>query len=429
MARRIALFLLVLAVGVLLGRLSLPSSGEGGAALGTQREATRSPIAGQAAPGRESGPFPSVRLQVQLARAEAGTLTASRQAAGTVVPYLQVNVPAQVGGVVARVLKAPGDRVAQGEAVVQLDPTNLEIALRNAQAALKSAEINLAAQTRSIQEARARLRAQLAQAEAAYQAAQKAYEAAKRVHALGGLSDAELAQAQANLAQAEANLEAQKAALAQNERAGEETLAALRVAVEQAQNQVAQAELNLKNATLRAPFAGEVLSVAAAPGGYLAPGATAFTLAQGRRVQFGVPPEEAALLPVGTPVAFSYGGRTYRARVDQNPGGAVSGSVSLTARLEASPEEPLPLGAAGTVVYTVTLARGVLVPVTALQSDGAELFVYAVEEGVARRKGVRLLAQAQDQAAVEGLSPGAQVVVNPPPGLLEGTPVTGGQGR
>jgi RND family efflux transporter MFP subunit len=368
-----------------------------------------------------------VRLQVQLAEARAGTLTASRQLAGTVTPYLQVNVPAQVGGVVARVLKAPGDRVAQGEAVVQLDPTNLEISLRNARAALKAAEINLAAQTRATQEARDRLKAQVVQAEAAYQAAQKAYESARRVHALGGLSDAELAQAQANLAQAQANLEAQRAALAQNERAGEETLAALRVAVEQAQNQVAQAEVNLQNATLRAPFAGEILSIAAVIGGYLAPGATAFTLVQGRRVQFSVPPEEAAHLPVGTPVSFNFAGRSYPARVDQNPGGTVSGTVPLTARLEASSQEILPPGAAGTVTYTVSLAQGVLVPVTALQSDGAELFVYAVEKGVARRKGVHLLAQAQDLVAVAGLAPGTQVVVNPPPGLLDGTPV-GGQG-
>ncbi len=202
-------------------------------------------------------------------------------------------------------------------------------------------------------------------------------------------------------------------------------MAALQAAVDQARNQVAQAQLNLQNAALRAPFAGEILAVGAVPGAYLGVGATAFTLAQGRRVQFGVPPEEATLLPKGSRVDFAYGGRTYPAEVEQNPGGAPSGGmVTLTARL--LQEGDLPLGATGAVAYTATLAQGVLVPVGALQSDGNALYVFAVSGGRARQTPVRLLAQSGDQAAVEGLAPGAEVVVNPPPGLLDGTSVRGG---
>lgn len=419
MARNLALLVLALLVGFWLGRWN-PHQ---------QTSPAEAPAAGpkEAPTGARPQALPAV--QVTLAQAKAGTLKASRQVGGVVVPYLQVNVLAQVGGVVAQVLKKAGGRVAKGEVVVRLDATALEIALKNAQAALRTAEVNLAAQTRASQEARARLEAQLRQAEAAYQAAQKAYEAAQRVHALGGLSEAELKQAEAQLYQAQANLDAARTALAQNDRAQEETLATLRVAVEQAQNQVAQAQLNLQNAALRAPFAGEILAVTAVPGAYLGVGATAFTLAQDRRVQFGVPPEEAPLLPKGSRVDFAYGGRTYPAEVEQNPGGTSSGGmVTLTARL--LQETDLPLGTTGTVAYTATLAQGVLVPVGALQSDGTVLYVFAVSEGRARRTPVRLLAQSGEQAAVEGLTPGTEVVVNPPPGLLDGTPVReGGSSR
>lgn len=431
MARRISIAILFLAALILAfwaGRnsSSLPGPSAQGVAA---RQSGASPFP-RAAPGASRtegrlGPL-GVRVQVQVVQAKMGVLQAIRQVGGTVVPYLQVNVPAQVGGVVARILKNPGDQVTQGEAVVQLDTASLRLALANAMTTLENAQINLAAQTRAVQETRSRLEAQLRQAQAAYEAASKAYAAALRVHELGGLSDAELAQAQANLAQAQANLEAAKSALAQNERANEETLAALSVAVTQARNQLAQAELNLANATIRAPFSGEILSVPATPGGYLGMGATAFTLVQGRRIQFSVSPEEAAHLPPGSPVELLFGGQSLTARVDQNPGGPAGTSlVTLTARPQGNAS--LTLGASGTVRYKVTLAKGVLIPVTALTSDGAMVYVYAVEQGSAHKKIVQVIAQAGDQVAVTGLAPGMEVVLNPPPGLLDGSPVaTGG---
>ncbi|WP_135257465.1 efflux RND transporter periplasmic adaptor subunit [Thermus caldilimi] len=432
MARSAILILLVLALGILVGRITAPGTAAG-PAQGTPRGPSTpglTPNPAFPAQGRPGGfaargaPGSGQPLPVQLALVEAGTLEATRQVGGTVVPAVQANVPAQVGGAVVRVLKNPGDTVAQGEAVVQLDTQALQLALANARAALRAAEINLATQTRTTLEARSRLEAQVRSAQAALQAAQQNYQATQRVKALGGASDTELAQAQAALAQAQANLEAAQSALADNLRAEQETLAALRVAVEQARNQVAQAELNLQNATLRAPFAGSLLAVSATPGAYLAPGATAFVLAQGLRVQFGVPPEEVHLLPVGSEVRFTLGAQTYLLKVEQNPGGTASGGLVL---LLARPPEGvhLPLNTVGLVSYTVALARGPLIPVNALQSDGSQLFVYQVEEGVARRQAVQVLAQAGDRVAVAGLAAGTQVVVNPPPGLLDGTPVVG----
>lgn len=434
MARAI-LILLVLALGVLVGRLTAPGTpavpNQGTPrGLSAPGGSANAPFPGQAAPGQgrpggfasQGTPGSGQPLPVQLARVEVGTLEATRQVGGTVVPAIQANVPAQVGGVVVRVLKNPGDPVKQGEAVVQLDTQALQLALANARASLRSAEINLATQTRTTLEARSRLEAQVRSAQAALQAAQQNYQATLRVKALGGASETEVAQAQAALAQAQANLEAAQSALADNLRAEQETLAALRVAVEQARNQVAQAELNLQNATIRAPFAGSLLAVSATPGAYLAPGATAFVLAQGLRVQFSVPPEEAHLLPVGSEVRFTLGAQTYPLRVEQNAGGTASGGlVLLLARLPEGVR--LPLNAVGPVSYTVALARGPLIPVNALQSDGSQLFVYVAEGGIARRRVVQVLAQAGDQVAVAGLPAGAQVVINPPPGLLDGTPV------
>gem|GEM_PF-2813483 len=368
-------------------------------------------------------------MTVELVQVERGPLTAERQAPGVVVATTS-RVSAQGGGVVAQVLKPAGSQVVQGETVVLLDRTPLELALASARAALAQAEIALQSQTRAIAEARARLESQLRAAQAAYRVAQSTYEATRRTFELGGASRVELENAQATLAQAQANLEAAQAALAQNERAGKETLAQLRLQVEAARVQVAQAERNLGLAAIRAPFTGEVTGVNVAPGEYLGMGGVAFTLAaQERRVQFSLPPADAASLSPGSDLTFVAEGQTYTLRVEQNPKAPSGGQVTLLARF-AQGAPNLPLGTTGMVRYRLTLAQGLLLPVVALSVEGNTAYVFQVEGEVVRRRQVTVLAQSGDLAVVEGpLAPGDRVVLNPPPGLLDGSRVrtTSGQ--
>lgn len=424
MARQIALLALTLLLGALLGWSLAPRGGRA-----QEAQATSTPSAPSGASSRQARPALEAAAEVELARVEQGPLTAERQAPGVVVATTS-RIPAQVGGVVAQVLKPAGSRVARGETVVLLDRTPFELALTNARTALAQAEITLRSQTRAVAEAQTRLESQLQAAQAAYRAAQSTYEATRRAFELGGASRAELENAQSALAQAQANLEAARAALAQNERAGEETLAQLRLQVEAARVQVAQAERNLALSAVRAPFAGEVVSVGVNPGEYLGAGAVAFTLAaQERWVQFSLSPADAAGLSPGTTLTFVTEGKTYPLRVEQNPKAPSGGQVTLLARF--SQEAPdLPLGTTGMVRYRLTLARGLLLPVTALSVEGNATYVFQVEGGVGRQREVTVLAQSGDLAAVEGeLAPGAQVVLNPPPGLLDGSRVRAASGR
>jgi len=63
---------------------------------------------------------------------------------GEVVPALWASVGAQAGGTVVEVLVRRGDKVAAGDLLVQLDPTDARLAVHQAEAALEAAQAQLA---------------------------------------------------------------------------------------------------------------------------------------------------------------------------------------------------------------------------------------------------------------------------------------------
>ncbi|RIH87035.1 efflux RND transporter periplasmic adaptor subunit [Calidithermus roseus] len=361
-------------------------------------------------------------IPVQTTMTRTGTLIAQRQAAGTVVPVQQSQVAARNSGTVARVLVQVGDEVRANQAVVQLEDSQLRIAVHNAELALQNARISLSSQTSATREAELRLKQQLQAAQASLAAAQASYAAAQEVHRLGGMSESELQSVRSQLSTARANLAAAQAALEQNQRAGQENLAQLRLAVAQAQNQLRLAQLNLSNATIRAPFDGQVAAIAVAPGEAVSPSSQVFTLVSTtRQVRFSVPPGDAPSLSPGQVLPFSTGSQSFEVKLNQRPAAPVSQSVSLTARFVGTATPPA--GVVGSLTYSVRLAQGTLLPIAALQNDGARSYVYVVSEGRARVQDVTVLAQAGSTAAVRGLEGGLEVIVNPPPGLLDGSAV------
>lgn len=119
------------------------------------------------------------------------------------------------GGTVVEVLVDPGDTVAEGDLLVQLDPTDGELAVQEAEAALAAAQAQLAQvkagpRPEEIAEAESRL----SDAQAALSQA-----VAQRDQLTAGATEAEVAAAQAEVAAAEAE---QRAALQQRDRAYEQ---------------------------------------------------------------------------------------------------------------------------------------------------------------------------------------------------------------
>jgi len=119
---------------------------------------------------------------------------------GEVTPAEQATLTIQSGGKVVSVSVEPGSQAAEGELLVQLDSTDEELAVQQAQAALKSARAQLAlvetaARPQEIEVAEAQVRA----AQAALSQA-----IAERNRLLDGAAEVEAVAAEAEVARAEA---------------------------------------------------------------------------------------------------------------------------------------------------------------------------------------------------------------------------------
>ena len=382
-----------------------------------QKQAGADPVK-SAAPA-DKGPG-IAEISVRVVPVTVDALVVEHQTSGTVKPVMQSQVAGQVGGVVARVLRRAGDRVEKGDPIVMLDDSQLRLSMKTAQASLEASRINVSTTQDTTAQANPKLDLQVNSAESALSVAQRNYDSKKALFDLGGATGAEVDRAKGDLSMAQANLEAARTSLDQNSKADVQNIAQLKLAVEQAGFAVQQAQLNLEHASIKAPFAGRLVAINVEPGEFVSQNAPAFIIAsQEREVDFNVPPSDAPSLRVGGPVNFTLGGKSYALRISQSSDVPLNGVVAMAAAVPAS--TALTYGAVGTVSYSLTLARGSLIPTGSLQTSEDRNFVYVVQAGKANVREITILIESGSIAVVTGVAAGDSVVVSPPPGLLDGS--------
>ncbi len=392
-------------------------AGAGQAGSGTARAGA---FTGQGSGG--AGGRRAIVVSVQAITVPSGPLVTDNDTAGSVVAATQSSVATQVAGVVQRVLHKSGDWVKLGEPIIQLDDSSLKLSVQNAQAALDNANINLSVGQQSTSESGPRLQEQLQSAQTSLEAAQKNYDSQKASYDLGGISASTLDNAKSALDTAQANVAAAQLALDQNTAADTQTVAQLKIAVRQAETQLAMAQLNLQNAAIRAPFAGQIAAANVTPGMYVSVNTAAFILVStDRQVNFTMPPADAPSFKVGDVVQFHVSGKGYPVRITQAPSAPINGVVPMVGVLPSG--VTLPYGTVGTVTYKLTIGNGPQIPIAALQSQANVNFVYTIVNGKAVQVPVTIVAETGATAVVQGVNAGDQVVVNPPPGLLPGSTV------
>jgi RND family efflux transporter MFP subunit len=368
-----------------------PAAGQPGGNAQTQ-------AAGQQAPGRKLSSIP-----VQAVTVHVGPLKTSNDTAGTVVPATLSSVASQVAGVVSSVPRLVGDWVKAGATIVQLDDSQLKLAVQNAQSNLAIARINFEIAQDNANQDNPKLQLQVQSAQSALASAQKNYDSQKALLDIGGIPAAQLDTANSQLQQAQA-------------------LAQLKLSIDQAQNALQIAQLNLQYAAIKAPFAGQISAVNVTPGMYVGLSTPVFILVSAEReINFNVPPSDASTLPVGATVQFNSLGKDYPARISQAPSAPINGVVPMVALLARS--AALQYGTVGTVSYSLSLATGALIPIAALQVNEDKNYVFAIVNGKATTRPITILSETGTTAAVSGIEEGVQVVLNPPPGLLPGSAV------
>jgi HlyD family secretion protein len=200
----------------------------------------------------------------KIAKAEGGSIARSVVATGKVEPLSKVDIKSKASGLIKYLYVNAGDRVRDGQLLVELDKELLEAQLKESKAVLRSAESNLQEMESQGKTLRANLRkAQLEAENKDYEFAAAEYKRQRELFNQGLISKSDLDSIEQKMKAAEvahkslgAAVGVKEAEIEQNDR----TIDKVRSAVIQAQAQYERAEENLKYASIRSPISGVVLS-------------------------------------------------------------------------------------------------------------------------------------------------------------------------
>ncbi len=160
---------------------------------------------------------PAVALPVEVSTVASGTVVERVAVTGSIKSPNESGLIAQVPGRVVRVLVQEGDRVRQGQPLLQLDPTEYQATVRQAQAGVYAAQTRLAqAKTAAAMQTTASSAA-VQQAQAGVQAARDRLEIVRKGARTQerAMAQNRVNQASANLRNAETNLRRAKSLLAE----------------------------------------------------------------------------------------------------------------------------------------------------------------------------------------------------------------------
>jgi RND family efflux transporter MFP subunit len=298
---------------------------------------------------------------------------------GTLAPSRSTQLSSQTGGEVEQVTMRPGDTVAAGDLLVQLNTETLLLELDQSQS-------NVAA-----------TRAQLALAEVQL----------TRVRALvdrGVTTSSTLDEAQSTVTQLNASLDA-------------------------LEDQVASAELRLQNATVRAPFDGIVSARAVEPGQYVGVGAPLISIVDLSTVELraNAAVADGALLRRDQTVIVDVDGvegRTFEGRVARINPVAEEGTRTIPVYVMINNPDGTLLGGmfASAQVVVDSVEDAIAMPTRALREDVEGPYVLRIEDGSLVRAGIETgnTWAGRLTRITAGLAPGETVVTAPLPALQPG---------
>jgi HlyD family secretion protein len=200
----------------------------------------------------------------KLAKVEVGSVARSVVATGKVEPLSKVEIKSKASGIIKYLYVNAGDRVKEGQLLVELDKETLEAQLKEARALLKAAEGKLQESKSQGKTIEATLQKSRLEAENRdYEFGLAEYRRYKALFDQGLVPKSEIDGAEQKMKSAELNKKALQAAVTVKEaefEQNERTINKIRSEIDQAQAQLERAEENLKYASIRSPIDGIVLS-------------------------------------------------------------------------------------------------------------------------------------------------------------------------
>ena len=326
----------------------------------------------------------SIEFPVEVVPVEARSVEYSVSAVGSVEAFERVEITSRVPGAIDRIHFAEGSLVGPGTLLAEIEPERYRLAVRSAQATLE--------------------KAQAAEAEART-----------------GL-------------ERRVSVNAKNPALVK-----EEDLDAWRTRVSTAKAEVGEkrsaldlAQLNLREAFVRAPAAGVIQTRSVRTGQYVQAGVTLATLVRREPLllRFQVPEQDASRLTPGIPARFNVreSKREYTASLTHVAASADSTSrmVAVTAQVDDPRRGELRPGSFAQVTVPIGAStKAAVIPQTAVRPSERGFLAYVVEGDVARERELSLgLRTADGRVEVRsGVKPGEQLVVRGGEALRDGVKV------
>ncbi|MCY1036662.1 efflux RND transporter periplasmic adaptor subunit [Corallococcus sp. BB11-1] len=326
----------------------------------------------------------AIQFPVEVAPVEARDVEYAVSAVGAVEAFERVQITARVPGALEKVSFSEGQAVKKGDTLAEIEPARYAIAVRAAEAALQRAQAALT-EAKAGAQRRAEVNAQ----------------------SPGLLPAEQLETFQARAATAQADVAAAKAMLD-------------------------QAQLNQRDAYVRAPMDGILQTRTVQTGQYVQPGVVLATLLRREPLllRFNVPAADVTRITPGMPATFTVRseGGTYTAKITYVAASADDQSrmVAVTAEVTGEAAQKLRPGAFATVNVPVETRGGSpVIPQTAIRPSERGFLAFVVTDNKARERILELGLRTSDGRVEvkEGLKPGETLVVRGAEALRDGVGV------
>ncbi len=389
-------------------------------------------------------------IPVKLAAVETETVQETSDAVGKLEAERALPVKTETDGRISQISVKEGDRVTPGQKIVVMDD-------REVQAQLGQANANVARAQARVKELRAGTRpeeiaqaeatvaqneAQVKDAQSQLTLAQNQFRRNEMLANEGAISRQTLDQMRDELSRARANLEQTQARVVE----AQERLKQLRAGprqeeIERAEAELAEAiaqvrtnEVNIQDTRVVAPIAGIIGNIPVKPGQYLKAGDDVTTITQNQflNLRMFIPIERVSDLRLGLPVVLRSPDNKAQLDIGRvsfiSPQSNADSQIMIKAIFDNAKGNLRNEQFVRAKVIWNQRPGAVVVPNTALNSQGRERFVYVAEgdplKTVARRQPVEVGLDKGDRTEIrKGLQPGQKIVVSGIQKLFDGAPV------
>lgn len=347
----------------------------------------------------------SAQAAILTAQARDDAVSREISISGVLAPNRTVNIFPKLSGLVKEVTVDVGDRVREGQLLVQIDVKELEAQLKVAEASVSTVSDQGAQAKVGIETARLNL-----------DMAQKNYDRTKALFETKVTTQSQIDDAQTKLDLAKT---AYDNAQRQYQTVGVSTLA-------QAEAQANLISVQISNSQIASPISGTVTNRNINPGELSSPSAPLMTIADttNLKLQGDLSQDDVLAIRDGDKVHVSVdglGGPGYGGRVTQvGPIAAATGQYFPVA-IGVVNDGRLLAGMTAKANLTITSDRGVVIPIAAISQRSGDSTVFVIKDGIASARTVRLGPRnASEVLVLSGLAAGETVATSGASGLQDG---------